>query len=194
MIQNTGIRQGYSNLQALKSHQVLSAQMQQRQGRTVTANTFVLQTDRLTLSYNSASITTYGKSMTVAGGQQNGYDTLRDMVADLFKKQGLSQQVPTGDGQVDIDKITPDQATGLVADDGYFGIAKTSDRIVDFATGLAGGDTSKLDTIKAAVEKGFNQAMAALGGQLPDISQSTHDAIMEKLDAWANGDGGNQGS
>ena len=38
---------------------------------------------------------------------------------------------------------------------------------------------------RAAVEKGFAMASDALGGALPEISWETHDAVMEKLDAWA---------
>jgi hypothetical protein len=30
-------------------------------------------------------------------------------------------------------------------------------------------------------------AAQALGGSLPDISSQTYDAVMEKLDAWAQG-------
>jgi hypothetical protein len=64
-------------------------------------------------------------------------------------------------------------------------VEKTSDRIVQFAIAAAGNDPGKLEAIKAAVEKGFAMASDALGGALPEISLKTHDAIMEKLDAWA---------
>jgi hypothetical protein len=35
------------------------------------------------------------------------------------------------------------------------------------------------------VDKGFNEALEAFGGTLPEISYKTYDAVMEKLDAWA---------
>ena len=194
MIPSTGIRQGYSNPQPLANTQGLFAAGGTLQGKSVTAESLVVTSDRLTLSYRSASVTTYNSAMVATGSQDGGYDMLRSMVADIFKKQGISQQVPTGNGEADINQMTPDQAAALVAKDGYFGIEKTSSRIVDFATRLAGGDTSKLETIKAAVKKGFDQAMKAFGGQLPDISHSTYNAIMEKLDTWASGDSGNQES
>ena len=79
-------------------------------------------------------------------------------------------------------------AQAMIAEDGYFGVEQTSDRIVDFAIGIAGGDPSRLDAILAGVEQGFNEALEAFGGWLPDISYQTYDAVLAKLDAWANGE------
>jgi hypothetical protein len=66
-------------------------------------------------------------------------------------------------------------------------VAQTSDRIVTVAVALAGSDPAKLDPIKAGIDKGFDMAAQALGRSLPDISSQTYDAVMEKLDAWAQG-------
>jgi hypothetical protein len=35
------------------------------------------------------------------------------------------------------------------------------------------------------VENGFQEALDAFGGRLPDISYDTYDAVMKKLDDWA---------
>lgn len=79
------------------------------------------------------------------------------------------------------------QAQKDIADDGYWGVEQTSDRIVDFAKALSGNDPEKADKMIEAFKKGFEQATGSWGKKLPDISQRTYDAVMEKFDAWKNG-------
>ena len=76
--------------------------------------------------------------------------------------------------------LTPGEAQKLVSDDGYFGVQKTSDRIFQFAIGIAGGDPSRIDAIKEGINKGFAEAKKAFGDWLPDISYQTYDAVMSK--------------
>ena len=54
----------------------------------------------------------------------------------------------------------------------------------EMAAANAGGDTEKLEEVKAAIDRGFEMAREALGGTLPGISLDTYDAVMEKLDSW----------
>uniref|UniRef100_A0A831XD77 DUF5610 domain-containing protein n=1 Tax=Geobacter metallireducens TaxID=28232 RepID=A0A831XD77_GEOME len=111
---------------------------------------------------------------------------LRELVAKMFTQQGLATAIETGGGEtVEIEDLTPEQARALVADDGYWGVEQTSDRIFRFATSLANGDTALLDKIKEGVLQGFEQAKEDFGGSLPEISQKTVDAVMKKLDDWA---------
>lgn len=77
------------------------------------------------------------------------------------------------------------QAQADIAEDGYWGVEQTSDRIVEFAKALTGGDASKMEEMKAAFEKGFKAATGAWGSKLPDISNKTYDAVMKKFDDWA---------
>lgn len=79
------------------------------------------------------------------------------------------------------------QAQKDIADDGYWGVEQTSDRIVDFAKALSGNAPEKADKMIEAFKKGFEQATGSWGKKLPDISQRTYDAVMEKFDAWKNG-------
>ncbi|EKD39886.1 MAG: hypothetical protein ACD_75C00262G0004, partial [uncultured bacterium] len=117
--------------------------------------------------------------------QNDGYDLLRGLVLNLFKDQGIDYKIATGAGEIDLTTLTPEDAQDLIADDGYFGVEQTSQRIFDLAVGIAGGDPTKLDAIKAGVDKGFQEAYDAFGGWLPDISHGTYDAVMKKLDDWA---------
>ncbi len=109
-----------------------------------------------------------------------------DRVTQIYTKLGLSTSIDVGGGKTaDLQSMTPDEAEKLIADDGYWGVEQTSNRIVDFATAQIGNDPSRLDKIKEAVMQGFNEAKKAFGGQLPDISQKTIDAVMSKLDKLA---------
>lgn len=143
-------------------------------------------TDTVTLSQPAETAVTYSNALTmeqnVAG---DGFDLLRGLVLNMLKEQGIDYKVATGPQEIDISKLSQEEAQALIADDGYFGVKQTSDRIVDFAIATAGGDPSRLAAIKEGVDKGFNEALQAFGGTLPDISYSTYDAVMEKLDTWA---------
>ncbi|MDR0948358.1 MAG: hypothetical protein LBM69_02420 [Lachnospiraceae bacterium] len=85
-------------------------------------------------------------------------------------------------GNYTVDAKTKLQAQQDIAEDGYWGVEQTSDRIVDFAKALAGDDPEKLEEMKNAFLKGFKQATKAWGSDLPDISQRTYDAVMKKFD------------
>ncbi len=45
-----------------------------------------------------------------------------------------------------------------IAEDGYWGVEQTSDRILDFAKALSGDDPDKADAMLEAFKKGFEQA------------------------------------
>ncbi len=91
-------------------------------------------------------------------------------------------------GQVEVDPETRAQAEADIAEDGYWGVKQTSDRIVEFAQALAGDDPAKLGEMKEAFLKGFKMAEKTWGGELPEISQKTYDAVLEKFDKLINGD------
>jgi hypothetical protein len=88
--------------------------------------------------------------------------------------------------EIDIANLSRQDAQELIADDGYFGVEQTSERIFQFAVGIGGGDVGRLDAIKEGIQKGFQDALDAFGGWLPDISYKTMDKVMEKLDKWAS--------
>lgn len=138
-------------------------------------------TDRVSLGENTAAEKTYGPGLKVG----SPYQLLRDLVIKTFHEQGVNLQISSGEQTVDLERLTPEEAQALVAEDGYFGVEQTSQRIVDFAIDAFGQDPAKLEQMKDAIEQGFREAQEAFGGALPDISQQTYDAIMEKLDAFA---------
>ena len=92
-------------------------------------------------------------------------------------------------GDFTVDPATKAQAQADIAEDGYWGVSQTSQRILDFATALTGGDPDKIEEMRAAFEKGFKQAEKTWGGELPEISQKTYDAVMKGFDNMAEAAG-----
>lgn len=120
-------------------------------------------------------------------------EQLRSIVEKMMTKQG--QAIGNADsmwsflakGNFTVDAQTKAQAQKDIAEDGYWGVEQTSDRIVDFAKALSGSDPDKADELLEAFKKGFKQATKTWGSNLPDISQRTYDAVVDKFDKWKNG-------
>lgn len=116
---------------------------------------------------------------------------LQNIVQQLMGKQGQTYNTANGiwsflaDGNFTVDAATQAQAQKDIAEDGYWGVEQTSDRIIDFATALTGGDPDKIEEMREAFKKGYKAAEDTWGGQLPDISQRTYDAVMQKFDKLA---------
>lgn len=121
---------------------------------------------------------------------------LRSLVEQLMSKQGKTYGQANdmwsflAGGDYNVDPATKAQAQADIAEDGYWGVEQTSDRILDFAKALTGGDPSKADEMLAAFKKGYEQAAKKWGGNLPDISQRTYDAVISKFDAWKSDETG----
>ncbi|HHV09420.1 MAG TPA: hypothetical protein GXX75_03950 [Clostridiales bacterium] len=119
--------------------------------------------------------------------------SLRDLVEKMLLKQGETFTEATDmyallrEGKLQVDPETQAQAKKDIAEDGYWGVDQTSERLVSFAKALTGGDPSKAEEMIAAVKKGFKAAEKAWGGELPEISKKTLDAAIKKLEAWRDG-------
>lgn len=76
------------------------------------------------------------------------------------------------------------QAKKDVAPDGYWGAEKTSERLLDFAKALSGGDPSKATLLKDAFKKGFDEIKDMFGDKLPKLCEETYDLTLKKFDDW----------
>jgi hypothetical protein len=104
----------------------------------------------------------------------------------LLAEQGLTMdKLVSGEQKLTVDAATIEKAKAAIAPDGEFGVTKVAERILNFAKFGIGDDPAKIETFRAAIQKGFDEAQAMLGGKLPEISQQTHKAIMAELDRWA---------
>lgn len=120
----------------------------------------------------------------------NRMQQLQSLVTTMFKKQGITigtaddmwKALASGNFTADADTIA--KAKEDISEDGYWGVKQTSERIFDFAQALAGDDEEKMKTMKEAVEKGFKETTKSWGRTLPDISQDTYSAVMDKFDKY----------
>ncbi len=116
---------------------------------------------------------------------------LRSLVEQMMVKQGTAYGQANdiwsflAKGDYKVDPATKAQAQADIAEDGYWGVEQTSQRIIDFATALTGGDPSKVDDMREAFKKGYAMAEEKWGGELPEISKKTYDAVMKKFDELA---------
>ena len=91
------------------------------------------------------------------------------------------------EGKFEVDEATRKQAQEDISEDGYWGVKQTSERMLSFAKALTGGDPEKAEEMRAAIEEGFKQAEKLWGGELPEISSKTYDAVMKGIDEWVAG-------
>ncbi len=112
---------------------------------------------------------------------KNDQQARQQQMADIVRKM-MGQQAAKGDFTVDAQ--TKLQAQKDIAEDGYYGIKQTSERLFDFASALAGDDVEKMKKMQEAMQKGFKQATGAWGKELPDICQKTMDAANKKFEDY----------
>ena len=117
---------------------------------------------------------------------------LTDIVKKMMTGQGNAFAIASGDdiwsflasGDYTVTEAAKLQAQEDISENGYWGVEQTSDRILDFAKALSGGDVSKADELLEAFKEGYKQATGAWGKDLPDISKKTYEAVEEKFAAW----------
>ena len=118
-------------------------------------------------------------------------ESFRSMVQKAIAGQGNA--LATSDefwrflasGNFTVTQEAKEEAQKAISEDGYWGVNKTSDRIIEMAKALTGGDPDKIEDMRKAFEKGFQEATKTWGRDLPDLSSKTYDAVMQKFDNWA---------
>ena len=146
--------------------------------------------DTVELGTSQPSAGTYSKKKlsahdvsSIKNAAEQAYANLRALVEQLLKNQNKS-----GDKSTKVEGVGQLDAAQAISEDGEFGVKAVSDRIVNFAIAISGGDKAQYEKLKAAIDKGFQQAGKALGGELPAISQQTYKEVMRKLENWKNSD------
>jgi len=146
--------------------------------------------DTVELGASQSNVGTYTRKRlsareieSIKSAAEQAYANLRALVEQLLKDQHKS----VGKSSRKVDGVSEvEAAQSAISEDGEFGVKAVSDRIVQFAIAISGDDRSKYEQLKAAIDKGFQQASKALGGQLPAISQQTYNEVMRKLENWKN--------
>jgi len=119
---------------------------------------------------------------------QAGFDISKDQqsILDFLSGTGKIDDMSLYDiGYIGkpIMQLTPDEATELVSDDGFFGITQTSDRVAGFVFSFAGDDLEKLQKGRDGIVQGFEEANRLFGNNLPEISYKTQERTLALIDA-----------
>ena len=115
-------------------------------------------------------------------------ESFRQMVEALFGQQAERQGIALNREtfrEIEITDEMQAEAQAMIDEGGYFSIEETASRILDFAVALTGGDPARIELMRNAVQRGFDQAERMFGGELPEISHQTHAAVMNGFDEWA---------
>ncbi len=156
------------------------------------------KTDSANQIYNKDAIISKLKA-----DQQSRLESMQSLVEKLLNKQkgtfdlaslmkkddvsGLNLSATFEEAAKNADPETIKAAQESISENGYWGVNKTSDRLVSMAIALSGGDASKADEMMAAIQKGYDRATSAWGKDLPDICKDTLEATKQKMDDWKNG-------
>lgn len=123
--------------------------------------------------------------------QESRQNQLMDIVRQMMTSQADKSAQANDDiwkflakGDFTVDAKTKAQAQADIAEDGYYGVKQTSERIFDFAKALAGDDPEKMKEMQAAFEKGYKQATKSWGRELPDISSRTRDSVNQMFEDY----------
>ncbi|MGN0941983.1 MAG: hypothetical protein ACI4OA_09795 [Selenomonadaceae bacterium] len=82
---------------------------------------------------------------------------------------------------------TAEEAKAAISEGGQYSVDAVAERVVSMAQNIANGDADKLETMRSAIQKGFEKAGAQFskiyGNQdMPQITQDTQSEIMKRLD------------
>jgi|GEM_PF-1184419 len=118
-------------------------------------------------------------------------DSFRRLVEGLLNVQiersneaGNPWDLNDPNAMVDIDEATRTAAQDAIGEGGPWSVDAVATRLLDFAVAISGGDPSRIDVLRSAVERGFEAAERQWGGTLPEISQQTREAVMNGFDQW----------
>ncbi len=107
-------------------------------------------------------------------GALNGIETGAE------ERNGLSFDLPAVGN-------TPEEAQAAISEGGQYSVDAVAERVVSMAQNIANGDSKKLEEMRSAITKGFEQAGKQFnkiyGNQnMPQITQDTQNEIMKRLD------------
>lgn len=146
---------------------------------------------KVAISMNAQYILFEMNAKAIAAGNsvgQSGLNASKDQqsVLDFLSGKGKINDMSLEDigykGKPIMD-LSPQEATDLVSENGFFGITQTSDRVSNFVFSFAGDDLEKLQKGRDGIVKGFEEANKMFGGNLPEISYKTQERTLALIDA-----------
>ncbi|NCC67454.1 MAG: hypothetical protein EOM14_04555 [Clostridia bacterium] len=116
----------------------------------------------------------------------------------LMLQRMIGKQVQTEKLALESQSDVQSAAAASIAEGGEYSVDAVATRILSMASALAGGDASKIETLREAVIEGFRQVAGMFGADtdsdnwissLPQVSQDTYSEIMSRFDSWASAAG-----
>ena len=183
----------------MKTGSVINAQQQYNQFQKVdkagnknanpTENTFANPIDTYTKALEGAADPAAVKRLW--SETNHAMEAVRKLVASMLGKNDAAGQgfwANRAGGKFQLSEADRAQAQELISEDGFFGVKKTTERIMDFAKALVGTGASEkqIENMRSAVQKGFDEVARMFGGfdKLPQVTKDTYDAIMKAFDEW----------
>lgn len=133
----------------------------------------------------SLNATDMTKGNTLAQSALAGSQEVLDFLSGKQNEGGMSLSNIGYEGKP-ITQLTPDEASKLIADDGFFGVTQTSDRVANFVFSFSGNDVELLQKGREGVVQGFEEANKLFGGELPEISYQTQERTLALIDEKIN--------
>lgn len=125
------------------------------------------------------------KGNAVSQGALSGSQEVLDFLSGKENEGGMSLSNIGYEGKP-ITDLTPDEASELLSDEGFFGITQTSDRVANFVFSFSGDDVELLQKGREGVVQGFEEALKMFGGELPEISYKTQERTLALIDEKIN--------
>lgn len=166
------------------------------------ADTYTLSTDTTSPASAADTSESAGESGQVFSLLlQRYHDLILERVAYLLGEISTQEDGTSGDSEPDssasasltyaasISSSQSIEVSGTITDADYFSAENTAQRIVSFALSFYdGGDRGEYaEMVRDAVMEGFNEALGAFGGYLPQVSYDTINLVNEAIDEFASG-------
>lgn len=188
--QNTNYSAALTAQQAVQTPAVQNAQNSSDTAEQTSASNMVQ--DGFVASSKSESVTYQPPKKLTEEQVQELKNQMHQSMLELAKTMlgGQDKIARLANGSVDYAKLadqlgiekTPEEAQAAISDGGMWGVDAVATRLMDMAMALSGGDPSKAELLRDAVQKGF----AAVGDldSLPQVSQDTYTETMKRFDYW----------
>jgi hypothetical protein len=111
----------------------------------------------------------------------DGNEEMKNFLMGIEKEGTLSLKDLGYEGKP-ILKLSPEEATALISDGGFFSVENTAKRGADFVLTGAGDDLDMLRAGRKGIVEGFKEAEKLWGGKLPDMAYETQKRTLALID------------
>lgn len=183
---NTGIS-AYQTMSAYGAASISSEEVEDRVEDTVSSSASTNK-DTFEISSEAQELRAMADAMLEAH-DEGQVDQFSDLLGSMISKQ---DEATSGLYSMSSDLMLAaagmsNDASFNISENGSYGVAAVSDRIMNMALSIAGDDPEKLEEMKEAVIKGFEAAGLKIDDEgktsgLPTVSLNTFDEIMKRFD------------